>query len=316
MGPGHIRKLTCRLLQVRRKFTEGIIMKTGYSGLDKKFNLLAPGELTVLAGPSHVGKTSLAVNIARHRLVDQEDNVVYFTLDEGIAELGERFIHLDTEIPLFKQQHRIEKGEMEDASLEEYELDIDEEDNYSSQVKESALRYQQLIEEERLTIYEGDKLTLAELQSLVYDKFSHADFIVVDEIRHLEISRDRNIDKSEDKMLSIIYAELRKLARELETPLLLLYRAGEEDARELGTEVDTVALLERPDYCSEQREWDRELKLHLNSIPEPAILHVIHNSTGPTGEHQFLWEAPLLQFKEHSEEKDKIISDTFSDFKK
>lgn len=290
-------------------------MDTGYENLDKKFNLLAKGELTVLAGPARVGKTSLAVNIVHHRISNSEDQVVIFSLDEDTGSLGERFIHLDTGIPLYQHSQEID--------TEEINLNEDNPAENSNIIGESARKFKKLIKQNKLSICEDDEITLAELQSLCYDHYSDIDLIVIDSIQSLEISRESHIEDSDiedekDKDLNmILLKELRKLARDLEVPVLVISQMSEEDKTAgLDDVSDKIVFLQRQDFCQEQRKWNRELKVKLNCIPEPAKLKILHNFTGNTGEHELIWKAPLLTFKERSEETDKIISDVFSNLKK
>ena len=285
-------------------------MDTGYENIDNKFNLLAKGELTVLAGPARVGKTSLAVSVAHHRMIEDEDHVVIFSLDENTGTLGKRFIHLDTEIPLYQHSENIDTDS----------IDIDEKNPEANSdiIGESAKKFKRLINQNKLSIREDDELTLAELQSLSYDHYEDIDLIIIDSIKSVEFSRDTEIENdSDESLMMILLKELKKLARDLEIPVLVISEMSEEEiVAELSEVSDTVAILERQDFCREERKWNRELKVKLNCIPEPAKLKVVHNISGQTGEHELIWKAPLLTFKERSEKTDKIISDVFSDLKK
>lgn len=290
-------------------------MHTGFEQLDKKFNLLAEGELTVLAGPAQVGKTSLAINIVHHRISDHGDHAVVFSLDEDTGTLGKRFIHLDTEIPLYQNSREIDTDELSAADKDS----VSDSGADSSIISESAKKFKRLIDQDILSICDDDKLTLADIQSLAYDHYNDIDLIVIDSIKNVEFARNYDTDDSEtdSSLETIILKELRKLARDLEIPVLVISELDEENEAENLSEVaDKIAFLDRKDFCQEQRKWNRELKVKLNCIPEPARLKIIHNFTGNTGEQELIWKAPLLTFKERSEETDKIISDVFSDLKK
>ncbi len=279
-------------------------MDTGYEALDEKFNMLSAGEVTLLTGPTGVGKTSLAVNIAYNNMTVLNNSVLYFTLDEGMGELGERFIHLDTEIPLFRRGNEV-KGPEEGGYNESPE---DRED-----ISKSAEKFQHFLDNDFLKMCDDDEITLADMQSLICDHFSGFDFVIIDPLEKIKISREPAGDNSD--MVKLIFRELKKTARSLEVPFLLLSRMDEKEAEKYKEVTDKIVLLKRHDFCPEKRKWDREMKVKLNCIPEPAILEFIYNATGSRGEHRFLWEAPLMTFKEHSEEKDKIMSDIFSDLK-
>ncbi|SDL56085.1 DnaB-like helicase C-terminal domain-containing protein [Halarsenatibacter silvermanii] len=287
-------------------------MDTGYEHLDKKFELIAPGEITLLAGPAHVGKTSLAVNLAHQRMLNHEDSILFLTLDEDLGELGKRFIHLDTGIPLFRNgDNRANSGLLDEDSSDEK---MTEDNEYTLKINESARKFQEQIESENLNVFHQEELTVAEIQNLCSDHFPDFDFLIIDYLEAIEFGD--NSDKKRSEREKLIVEELKKLARQREIPLLVLSKKEKDELEFLQESSDKIAVLGRHGHCDEKRQWDREMKVQLNCIPEPAELEMIYNATGSTGSHELLWEAPLLAFRERSEDRDKIISDVFSDLKK
>lgn len=71
---------------------EGNVVRnlTGYTDLDKRVDLLTPGDLIILAARPAMGKTSLAMNIAES--VAEEKAVVVFSQEMGGNQLGTKMI--------------------------------------------------------------------------------------------------------------------------------------------------------------------------------------------------------------------------------
>lgn len=88
-------------------------LATGWSELDKLTGGFEPGELVVIAGrPSH-GKTTLAMNIAEHAMLREQQSVLVFSLEMSRAELINRMAASISRVDLhkFRQPRKLDDGE-------------------------------------------------------------------------------------------------------------------------------------------------------------------------------------------------------------
>lgn len=69
-------------------------LSTGYPSLDRMMLGLAPGEMTVVAGKTSNGKTTLAINIA-NRVALQDVPVLFVTLEMTHAEITSRYMRIN-----------------------------------------------------------------------------------------------------------------------------------------------------------------------------------------------------------------------------
>ncbi len=74
-------------------------LPTGFKDLDEKILGLAPGDFVIVAGRPSMGKTTLAMNIARHNIL-QEKNVLVFSLETTSIKLMDRMLSDIGKIPL------------------------------------------------------------------------------------------------------------------------------------------------------------------------------------------------------------------------
>lgn len=69
-------------------------LSTGYKKLDALTKGLAPGEMTVLAGKTSYGKTTLGINIA-NQIALSGKSVLFITLEMTREEIASRFMHIN-----------------------------------------------------------------------------------------------------------------------------------------------------------------------------------------------------------------------------
>jgi len=69
-------------------------LETGLADLDRMTTGFAAPDYIILAGRPSMGKTSLGLNIAHHVTVNQKLPVIFFSLEMGKAQIGERVLCL------------------------------------------------------------------------------------------------------------------------------------------------------------------------------------------------------------------------------
>ena len=88
-------------------------MPSGWSDLDRLTGGFEPGELIVIAGrPSH-GKTTLAMNMAEHAMLREQQSVLVFSLEMSRSELVNRMAASLSKVDLhkFRQPRKLDDGD-------------------------------------------------------------------------------------------------------------------------------------------------------------------------------------------------------------
>lgn len=84
----------------RRADCEGLIgLSTGFEALDQRTNGLNAGDLIILAARPSMGKTSLAMNIVEHIVLDEKKPVLVFSMEMNAEQLLDRMAASVGKIP-------------------------------------------------------------------------------------------------------------------------------------------------------------------------------------------------------------------------
>ncbi len=89
-------------------------LPTGFIDLDDKTAGLQNSELIILAARPSVGKTALALNIARHVAVDCDKPVFFVSLEQSRIELAERLLCSHARV----DSHKLRKGHLSAQDME------------------------------------------------------------------------------------------------------------------------------------------------------------------------------------------------------
>jgi replicative DNA helicase len=73
---------------------------TGFTELDALTHGLHPGQLVIVAARPAVGKSTLALDIARHAAIRKRKPVIFFSLEMSRSEIAMRMLSAETQIPL------------------------------------------------------------------------------------------------------------------------------------------------------------------------------------------------------------------------
>jgi len=79
-------------LEAKKNGTGGGSVKTGFRDFDDKTGGLHDSELIILAARPGMGKTALALNIAEHIAIEQEQPVLFISLEMARLELAQRML--------------------------------------------------------------------------------------------------------------------------------------------------------------------------------------------------------------------------------
>ncbi len=268
---------------------------TGIQDIDSLTGGWQSGDLIILAARPAMGKTGLALTMARSA-AKQNQKVLFCSLEMTHQQLTYRVIAQE-----FKQMDvtKMQRGEINQDEFNSLCLKADELHNFS------------------LTYDDDAGLNIIQLRAKANQMKAQSgiDLIVVD---YLQLMSDSTKESNREQEISRISRGLKVLAKDLEVPVIALSqlsRAVEtrggghkpklSDLRESGAieqDADMVIFLYRPEYYGiKEYETDEEI------IPTKAfaVADIAKHRNGPTGEvymkfdHKFTsfdnWKTPLPQ---------------------
>ena len=237
---------------------------TGFTELDNLTHGLHPGQLVIVAARPAVGKSTLALDIARHAAIKKRKAVIFFSLEMSRSEIAMRMLSAETQIPL----QSMRKGSMSETDW----------------VRIADVRSK--ISDAPLYIDDSPNLTMVEIRAKSRRLAERVglQMIVID---YLQLLTSGKKVESRQQEVSEFSRALKLLAKELGVPLIAisqLNRKSEEakdkkpdisQLRESGSleqDADVVILLHRPDLGEKE---------HSRAGEADVILAKQRN--GPTG---------------------------------
>jgi replicative DNA helicase len=260
---------------------------TGFPMLDELLGGLQRSDLVILAARPSVGKSSLAMSIARNAAVEHGCSVGIFSLEMGKEQLVQRLLSGETGV----DSKRMRLGTLTD----EEETKI--------------IEASSVLAEAPIYLDDSSVLRAAEMWSkarrLHYEK--GIDLLIVD---YLQLVHGEGRSENRVQEVSDISRSLKGLARELNCPVIAvsqLSRAVEmrtphvpmlSDLRESGSieqDADVVMFIYREDIYSTEEDWERKNP----DIPYPkgiANIIVAKHRNGPTGQIDLRFVSRLAKF--------------------
>ena len=267
-------------------------VSSGFNGLDEVLNGFQRSDLVIVAGRPSMGKTSLALNIARNAAVDHRACVALFSLEMSRDSLVTRLVSSESGV----NSRRIRFGE---HKTEEEERKV--------------LEATGVLSECPIYIDDTPMIRMAEMRSkalrLNYER--GIDMVILD---YLQLMQGESSGRGENRVQEISYISraLKALARELDAPVLAVsqlsraveWRASHEpqlsDLRESGSieqDADVVLFIYRDEYYyKNEEEWvtahpDREYP-----HGEADVIIAKHRN-GPTGRIKMRFKHDLAKFE-------------------
>lgn len=252
-------------------------ISTGFVDLDNLTAGLQDNELIVIGSRPGVGKTTFALNIARHVAVEEGLPVLYVSLVETRIDLAWRLLCCQARV----DSHRIRSGRL------------------TSDDDTRILEAGAVLADAKLYIEDapGNGL-LRVIASARRAKDEQGVRLVI--IDHLKAIGGDGFRFSREEQAAGISRRLKLLARELEVPIIALsqvsrnsedrtdHRPRLSDLRESGAiehEADTVMMLHRPDY--------HEPGQHEGLVE----VIVVKQRNGPTGEVVLMYAKQSMRFE-------------------
>lgn len=290
----HISELTEANYTHIKAVQDGTIKKWGIPtmlfDLDNYINGLQPPDLIIIAGRPGMGKTAFALNIADAAAIRQKHPILFFSLEMSAEQLEYRLETLHTGIPYFALQN----GKFTNDQALSYEA-------ARSVIKRSPI----YIDDDAYNNVETIRTKAIQM------KRKHGiKAIFVDYIQLIEQRVSRNSNREND--VSMISRGLKKLAKELEVPVVALSQLNRDvekrkppkpnlsDLRESGSieqDADIVMLLYRPEYYGiDAIEKDNKSVATTNL----CICDVAKHRNGPVGSIPLTFHANTMKFGNYS----------------
>ena len=263
---------------------------TGFAALDDILGGLQRSDMIVLAARPSMGKSSLALNIARNAAIGQGAKVAIFSLEMAKEQLVQRLLSSEANI----ESSRMRMGHLSDAEQRRF------------------MHATGILAKTKIWVDDSPILRVTEMRNkarrLFFDK-EGVDLIVVD---YLQLIRGDGRIESKVQEISYISRSLKALARELDAPVLALSqlsRAVESrhphvpmlsDLRESGSieqDADVVFFIYREElYYPNREDWER---LH-GDRPYPkgqANIIVAKHRNGPIGQRVLGFRQDIAKFE-------------------
>jgi replicative DNA helicase len=261
---------------------------SGFIGLDDFLSGFQRSDLIIIAGRPSMGKTSLALNIARNAAIDQKACIALFSLEMFRESLVQRMLSTESGV----NSRRIRLG-----------INTEDEEGL---IMEATGK----LSEAPIFIDDSPQLRIVEMRSkarrLYYER--GIDLIIVDYLQLMDVDGRKENRVQE---ISYISRSLKGLARELNVPVIAisqLSRAPEwrashipqlSDLRESGAieqDADLVLFIYRDDAYYNEEEWQNQ---HPDKEYPKEIADIIiaKHRNGPTGQIKLRFKHSLTRFE-------------------
>lgn len=275
------------------KSFEGDVLFTGYKSLDNRLGGLRRSDMIVLAARPSLGKTSLALGIARNAAVNQKARVAVFSIEMSHEQIVQRFLASEAGV----DSHRLRLGEQTEAE------------------ERKMMEATGVLSEAQIFIDDSPVLSVIEMQSkarqLHFEK--GIDLVIIDYIQLMQGNgRDNRVQE-----MTEISRSIKQMARELNVPVIAvsqLSRAAEQrlshrpqlsDLRESGSieqDADVVMFIYREDIYTKEDEWEKQ---HPGEKYPKGVADIIiaKHRNGPVGEEKLRFLSNTVRFTDYEVER-------------
>ena len=253
-----------------RSQTDGFVtgLSTGFVGLDKITTGLHEGNLIILAARPAMGKTALALNIAKHVATVERKPAVIFSLEMGAEELIERMVASEGMVP----GYHLKTG------------------NLSTDEWKRLVHAQSNLYDVPIFVDDTAGIRISEIRSKarkLSQEMGGLGIIIIDYLQLITGSKREN----RQQIVSEISRELKILAKDLRVPVIALSQLSRSveqrqdkrpmlsDLRESGSieqDADIVAFLYRDAYYQKEHADSQEA----NNVTELILEKNRHGSLG------------------------------------
>ncbi|MEU1826678.1 replicative DNA helicase [Streptomyces abikoensis] len=214
---------------------------TGLTDLDALTFGLHPGQMIIIAARPAIGKTTLAIDIARAATIRQGHRTAFFSLEMGRRELQHRIMSAEAKIAL----HHIRSGQLSDTDWERFA---------AAQPRVTAAPL-------RLDCDPVQSVMQMKAKARRMQQRGGLDLVIIDYLQLVQPSSGRRAENRQQEV-SDMSRQLKLMAKELDIPVVVLAQLNRgpeqrsdkrpllSDLRESGSleqDADLVLLLHRED---------------------------------------------------------------------
>lgn len=276
--------------EIQRTHSPGTGVHTGYTDLDALTSGLQPSDLVIIAARPSMGKTALALNIARNVAVKENLTVAVFSLEMAKEQVALRFLCSEARV----DQQAMRQGYVADDGMQRI-------------TRAAETLY-------KAPIYIDDTPTMTVLEIRGKARRLKAErgvgLIILD---YLQLVHGYGRSENRNQEISQVARSLKALARELTVPVIALSqlsRAVEarsprrpqlSDLRESGSieqEADVVAFIYRPAYYGEEELRRAD---YLSTDQYVTELIVAKQRNGPVDTVRLEWNGNYVRFENLAE---------------
>ena len=289
----HIRQVLDKYFEVTPTLPEARPQELPYvlssfTGLDEFLGGFQRSDLIIIAGRPSMGKTSLALSIARNAAVEHRVCVALFSLEMARESLVMRLLSSESGV----NSRRIRFGE------------------HNEDEERRIMEATGVLSEAPIYVDDTPMLRMGELRSKALRlNFERGIGLVI--IDYLQLMQGEGRRENRVQEISYISGSLKALSRELNVPVIAVsqlsraveWRASHEpqlsDLRESGSieqDADVVLFIYRDEYYYKEEEWqaqhpDREYPR------EEADIIIAKHRNGPTGRIKLRFRHSLVRFE-------------------
>lgn len=272
---------------------------TGYKSLDNKLGGLQKSDLIILAARPSMGKTSLALDIARQVAVNEKIPVGLFSLEMSKDQLVDRLLCAEANVDLWKMR----TGKLSDSP---------ENDDFPRIGQAMGV-----LSEAPIFIDDTAMTNIMEIRTKARRlQMEHGLGLIV--LDYLQLMEGRGDTDNRVQVIGEISRSLKGIARELNIPILALSqlsRAVEMSSppipklshlRESGSieqDADVVMFIYREDYY--KKDSDRK---------NVADIMIAKHRNGPTGQIELFFDIEKASFKNLEKGREEAPAPTFDTF--
>jgi replicative DNA helicase len=262
---------------------------TGFAALDDFLGGLQRSDLIVLAARPSLGKTSLALNIARNAAINQKACVALCSLEMSRDAVVQRLLASESGV----DSRKVRLG------------------RFSEQDEVKIMEASGILSEAPIYIDDSPQLRAVDIRSKVrrlhFER--NIDLIIID---YLQLIQGDGKNETRVQEISKITRALKTLARELNVPVLTvsqLSRAVEwravhvpqlADLRESGSieqDADVVIFIYRDDMYFSPEDWSKVHDIEKEPYPRGiADIHIAKHRNGPLGQIKLRFLGRIAKF--------------------
>ncbi|HPE67746.1 MAG TPA: replicative DNA helicase [Thermotogota bacterium] len=279
-------------IKVRHNAPEGKLLvtglATGYPDLDEITTGFHPSDMVIVAARPSMGKSALALHLARNMAVDFHYKVGIFSLEMSAEQIALRLLSLESRVPF-------EKIRRADISNDDW--------NRLTHAATTLMHTPMVIDDDSML----DPRVLRTKARRIKKEYG-LDVIVLDYLQLMNSGRNRENRQQE---ISEISRSLKVLAREMDVVMIAasqLSRSVEQredkrprlsDLRESGAieqDADTVLFIHREAYYQRAKESSEDSGVRVINEPHEAEIIIGKQRNGPVGSISLTFHPSFVGF--------------------